>query len=110
MCIYFVGFQILNDFTVNRNAYLTSECVLIWSDMTETQKKHKTITVFACLSSGEAKDDRQAGGHQFAPEGWDGPLQEDDGQTETEQAPVPERKGSHARGGRFYFMQSDTCT
>lgn len=37
-CIYFVGFQILNDFTVNRNAYLTSECVLIWSDVTETQK------------------------------------------------------------------------
>lgn len=64
--------------------------------------------MYACPSSGEAKDDRQAGGHQFAPEGRDGPLQENDGQTETEQNAVPEREGSHAGGGRDYFMQSDT--
>lgn len=83
---------------------------LIWHNWNRNKTKQTSIYnfVYVCLCSGETKDDRQAGGHQFAPEGWDGPLQEDDGQAETEQTPVPEREGSHAGGGRDYFMQSDT--
>lgn len=61
-------------------------------------------------AAGETTDDRQAGRHQFTAEGWDGPLQENDGQTETEQTAVPERKRRNAGGGRNYSEQSDTWT
>lgn len=51
-------------------------------------------------STGEAKNVRQAGGHQSAPQGRDGSLQENDGETEREQTSVPEGEGGHAGGGR----------
>lgn len=58
-----------------------------------------------CVSvgAGKTKDDRQAGRHKPASEGRDGPLQENDGQTETEQTAVPKGKGGNAGGGRDFF-------
>lgn len=53
--------------------------------------------------SGETKNDRQAGRHQPAPEGRDGPVQENDGQAEAEPTAVPEGKGGDAGGRRDYY-------
>lgn len=57
-----------------------------------------------CVGPGKTKDDRQAGRHKPASEGRDGPLQENDGQAETEQTAVPKGKGGNAGGGRDWFF------